>query len=226
MLSPHRCLRWALLLLFAGFALSVAAQQDSAKTYPKVFFPPLKPAFQSNPRLFFGFDTRRSFINNADVKITGVKLGLDFKRTIKFGVGIHWLNTPIYRTFMVPDSLGQDKPMVSQLTFGYLSFNSEYVFFRSKRWEFTTSTYVGLGSMQFTNLPQTHRKFGLIEPDVNGQFKFFPWLGLGAGTGYRFMLMRDENVRSSLNNPIYKIGIRFFIGEAYNSIFHPERVSW
>jgi hypothetical protein len=226
-MNPFKgCLRWWLVLAFASLAMLGHAQQDSVKTYPKVFLPRLGHALGSKPKLFFGFDTRRSFINNADIKISGVKIGLDFKRTIKFGVGLHWLNSAIFRTFTVPDSLGNDQPVVSRLNFGYLSLNGEYIFFRSKRWEFTTSAYLGLGSMEFTNLPHTKRPLGLFEPDLNGQFKFFPWLGLGAGTGYRFMLVRNDNVRSSFNNPIYKIGVRFFVGELYKSIFHPEKVSW
>lgn len=190
------------------------------------FFPDPSLAMHEKPKIYFGFDTRRSFFNNSDVKIAGLKIGLDFKKTIRFGISLHWLTTPIYRTFYEPDSLGLPDTLISQLGFGYFAFSSEYVYYRSKRWEFSTAMYLGAGNMQFTNRPLTFRKFGLVEPDLNGQYKIFPWLGIGFGGGYRVMMMQDKKLSKTLNNPIYKIGIRLFIGELYKTIFKPEEVSW
>jgi hypothetical protein len=210
-------------ILFPGMNGSLHAQKVDSTRH---FFPDPSIAMRAKPKLFFSFDTRRSFFSNSDVKISGIKIGLDFKKTMKFGLGLHWLNTPIYRTFYEPDSLGRPDTVVSQLGFGYLAFSSEYVYYRSKRWEFSTALYLGAGSMQFTNRPHTIRNFGLLEPDLNGQYKIFPWLGIGFGGGYRMMMMQDVKLRRSLNNPIYKFGIRLFIGELYKTIFKPEEVSW
>lgn len=193
----------------------------------KRFVKSLDDAFHTNPKLVLGFDTRRSFFSNTDVKITGIRAGLEFDHRVRFWLGLHFLNTPIYRAFHVSDSLGIPDTIHSKMNFGYLSFITEYVWLRTKRWEASVPLYIGFGNMSFTGFEAgTTKKFGLLELDVQGHYKFFSWIGLGGGVGYRWMLSRDDRLRRNFNNPVYIFKVKLFLGELYKSIFKPDEVNW
>ena len=53
---------------------------------------------------------------------------------------------------------------------------------------------------------------------MSTEFKIFPWLGLGAGLGYRFVLTKNsESIKTF--SPIYVLGLNFHFGYFIRKIF-------
>ena len=65
----------------------------------------------------------------------------------------------------------------------------------------------------------TRKNFSLIyELNVSGHYKIIPWLGVGLGSGYRFMYSGNSNTSRNFNSPIYVLKIKVFLGDIYKSV--------
>jgi hypothetical protein len=58
----------------------------------------------------------------------------------------------------------------------------------------------------------------LAEPALAGHYQFNPWVGVGAGIGYRHMLDESEKETRDLNSPIYQVKLKIFLSEVYRSV--------
>lgn len=170
--------------------------------------------------IFLRFDTKNSFISNSKVKIWGVNLGFNHNNTVKYGLGFYNLLSPIHKNFY--DSYdGITDTIPTSFNFTYLSLFGEYVFYHSKHWETSLPIQIGIGGTNYSghlndssyiynNKPILH-----YEATLTGQYKFWKYFGLGAGVGYRIMLINNKDIDLKLTSPIYSVKFKFFIGELY-----------
>jgi hypothetical protein len=174
----------------------------------------LPDAFLSSPKLGAGFDSKRSFIANRDVNIFGVRAGLEFDRKAAVGFGYYFLSSPFYSNFIHPaDSGGGLDTTRSRLRFSYVSVWFEYMLLASRRWELSLPLSLGFGEAEFEGFEETtYTPVLLLEASLEAQYKIVPWLGLGAGLGYRQPYAGDPSVRKNFGAPIYRFGVRFFLG--------------
>jgi hypothetical protein len=54
---------------------------------------------------------------------------------------------------------------------------------------------------------------------INAQYKVLKWVGLGAGIGYRFMLVSNPEIDTDFSSMVYSIRIKVFLGEIMKTIF-------
>ena len=197
----------------------IALILSGATAYPQSgFVKNMKQAFESKPKLVIGFDSRRSFLANRDIRITGAKVGIDLDHRFRTGVAMHGLTSKYERTFIVDNDTTQ-----SALRFSYLSIWAEYVFFRNKRWEFSTPVYLGVGKSKYSQFEEsTERPVTTVESALMGQYKFFPWIGLGAGVGYRRLLIHNPQLDENFSNFIYIVKLKIFLSPILDAVF-PNR---
>ncbi|MBI2967449.1 MAG: hypothetical protein HYY40_06520 [Bacteroidetes bacterium] len=175
-------------------------------------------ALRQKPKITVNLDTRNAFITNGRVKFTGIKAGLDFGKTIKFGAGYHFLQTPIYR-----DTL--------QFRVAYVALYGEYIFLKSKRWEFSLPVQLGAGNSSYEYTDNTtglknrinEKMIVLYEPALAAQYKFFKWLGFGMGMGYRIMLVNNKAIDEKMTSPIYVFHLKVFPGVIIRGIFGKKK---
>lgn len=173
----------------------------------------LAEAFQSSPRLILGFDSRRSFISRRDVRIFGVRAGLNFDDKARAGWGIYFLASPFRRTFEVPNPATMELDTIdSQLSFVYMSVWFEYVLLTTKRWELSAPLHLGLGTIDFPGVPNlSGTNVLLTELVAQGHYKIFPFVGLGAGVGFRKILLGGQSIRNNFDAPIYKFSVKVWL---------------
>jgi hypothetical protein len=174
------------------------------------------------------FDSHQSIILNNNAKINGLKLGLDIDRKVKIGFGFYKLDVPIHIERKVTETDTIDR----NLSFAYSNLFSEYILYEDFRWELSLPVAIGTG---FGNIEEYSHKeaksrtvsinsTGVLNISTQGMYKIFPWLGMGAGIGYRQMLTRDRGVRESLNSPFYSLRVKLMLGKLYKSVFKKEEV--
>jgi hypothetical protein len=172
----------------------------------------LPSAFRQPPKLLVGLDSRRSFVSGRDVKVMGVRVGLDFEKRARVGFGVYTLASEFNRNFIRTDFFGIIDTVNAQLKFSYLTAYFEYVLLTTKRWEVSLPFHLGLGDQSFTKLNQEPKSFLLGEVLVLANYKIFPFLGLAAGVGYRQMLVGGFAIREDFDAPSYSFGIKFWAG--------------
>ncbi len=166
-------------------------------------------------------DNRNSFVSASRARISGVKFGLDYNTKFKLGMGIHFLRDSILKDQFV----GNDT-ITSNLNMTYINTYAEYVYYRSRKWEFSMPIHIGIGNTRYEykyndEKVEVNKKVVIIyEATLNGHYKIFKWVGISGGIGYRIMLKNNSAIEENFNSPIYHLGVKIFLGDIYRSIFH------
>ncbi|MDF1674222.1 MAG: hypothetical protein P1U44_00790 [Vicingaceae bacterium] len=183
-----------------------------------------KESFSSKPKFEFKFDSRFSFLRNTEVKTTGIKIGLSFKRKFNVGLGINQL-----LIHSESEIIEQNDTIPVNLNYGYFSPYFEYVYFSSKKWEFNLSTQIGIGeaSFEYTNAEGKKSKTDkttLIsyEPAMLIDYKIIKWFGIGTGVGYRLILFKNGNIKENFSSPVYVVKLKVYLGAIVRSITGKE----
>jgi hypothetical protein len=176
---------------------------------------------QEPPRWVVKLDVRGSFISNQNVRVVGVKLGLEHARRFQYGVGYSFLLTPVEREQEVP-GVGE---VVARLRLGYVTPYVDYAFYQRGNWEVRLPVQIGLGagSLGYRDADgRRHRirRSGLVfyEPAMTVQYRFMKYLGVGGGIGYRLVLHTSEGLGEQLTAPTYTLGFRVFFDDIWRDL--------
>ena len=188
----------------------------------------IQEALKSKPKIIFKFDSRNTFIDYKGARIFGWKVGVEFNDRIQIGGGFSNLITThdpeLDRVIYKPN--GIDTLYFAKLKFNYLSYYAEYIFYHKKKWEFSVPVQLGFGASDYEyrdenrKLRQLNKKnIILFEPAVTGQYKITKWFGVGAGVGFRLMLVNNKAINKKFNAPVYVLKIHLFFVDIYKSVF-------
>lgn len=223
--SMNPVFRVALLLSLLLPALLLAQETQTFDTIPA------KPEVKPLSNLIFQFDNRRERYYNVRGRMNGLKIGLEFYKRVRLGIGFY-ANNDFYR---IEPPQGVDS-LFRTARFNYATAFTEVVVFRNFRWELAVSSAIGRGGMEVNryNLIGSSPSFistdnlsgiGVFDIGGNGHFKVFPWLGIGFGSGVRRIYdLDDANLRSAFTDPYFELKLKLFIGYAYRSIFKPASI--
>lgn len=189
--------------------------------------------FKTKPKIFFQFDTYRSFVSDRGASTFGFKAGLEFNSRIKFGIGYNTLTSDIvkdkevvFTRLVAQTELTIDTILPARLTMKFVPLLFEYIFYNEDPWQISVPLNIGLGKsywwyFKYPSIEkgQTEKKTVLLMTmNVDAQYKVVRWVGVGAGLGFRKMLV-DNNIGENLNSVIYSVQVRFFLDEIYKSLF-------
>ena len=189
------------------------------------FLDSIKTSFSHTPRPDLKIDSRNSFITQYYAQIMGVKAGLNFNNTVKLGVGYNWLASRITREKTIINANGESEKVDALLKFAYFSPYMEYTFFRNRKWDISIPVLIGLGWSYYryhnvlANPIKIDQSFTLLyEPYMTAHYQVIKWVAVGAGVGYRLVLVGNKDLGENFNSPIYVIKIKLLLGEIMDSI--------
>lgn len=175
------------------------------------------------PRIAFALDSRGSFISNQNVRLLGVKVGLEHGRRVRYGIGYSFLGTRLEREEVVVED-GVERTVTARVRLGYITPFFSYTFYQRGPWEVNIPVQVGIGggSLVYDDLEgrtqQLKKAFVfLYEPAMTVQYRFLRYLGVGGGLGYR-LAFTNASLDESLNAPVYIIGVKVFFGDLYRDV--------
>jgi hypothetical protein len=212
-------MRYLLLFYFFFAFINCSSAKDSA---PEAKDTTLKHVIKF-AKPVFNFDSRYSFINHQQVQISGFKLGVEWIEKFRTGIGFYGLSTTLNKELEVIKDPAER--LDGRFRFNYLALYGEYVLLSKRKWEVSFPLQFGLGMMSVETkdkrgLPRDsdRKPIALTEPSITAHYKIFPWIGIGAGAGYRYMLSSQNKVEHSFDSPIYYIKAKIFVGEIYKSL--------
>jgi hypothetical protein len=203
-----------LLLLFSSSLAASAQVMDT-----------LRAAIHKKARFTFKLDTRNSFMADRRAEVTGVKLGVEFGNKLKVGGGYHWLTSAVYRNQFETNPSGLTDTIRSTLQLRYFAYYVEYVFHKTKRWEFSIPFQLGVGDSRYLyNYAGVQRTANrstafIYEPAVSMNYKIFKWLGAGTDIGVRVMMVDRKAIGHNFNSPTYAFKLLIWYGELYKAVF-------
>lgn len=196
------------------------------------FLDSLNVVFKSKSIIDARLESRYSFIRNTIISVTGVRLGVAYKRKLRIGGGISWLKTDRSYLFYDQNSLGDLTETKKYLKFAYLCYYIDFVYYRTKRWQLSVPIQAGTGLVWFQkekaySLKNTDRKSFLLlyEPGITIQFKIFRYLGVGGDAAFRFVLNREKKIGEQLNSPTFSIKLLVWPDQLYYVIAPKSKVT-
>ncbi len=228
-----------LLLIVAVVTLNLFFAQDSdfESSYSNIelMSPSIKDSAkkQKKYKFLFAFDARRSFVMDRNVKFNGIKIGLTYLDKARFGLGFYGMRNPIRMQGIQLDPM--EYPNASDtiyFNFTYSGLFYEPIWYNSKRWQLSTPVNFGGGEITLSykvkdsTRTEQFMKGGVPVFGVRGaaQFKVFRWLAVGTGLGYRFILVEDKQVKSSISAPFYNFSVKVLFGELFRMAFKKEEL--
>ena len=170
------------------------------------FLDTFKVFLRSRPSIDARLESRYSFLNNNATKVSGVRLGLSFKRKLRVGIGYSWLDANVSDKKIITDDYGKLITTNEFLKFGYVCYYADFVFHKTKRWQLSVPIQVGTG-LYWTQYHdgektiKTKQRFLLFyEPGITVQFKITKWCGLGMDVCARLALKNTKYVGEKLNS--------------------------
>lgn len=182
--------------------------------------------YQNKLKFDLGLDARPTILDGERVTVGGLRIGAQYRRVHRFGVGFYFLNSRIFsRDFGFPI----EEELV-EYDFGYTALYYERVLYFDRKWEFTTGIWLGGGNVsvmynlaglndrvKYTDLP-----FSAVEMSMYGEYYFLHWLGLGAGLGYRHVSDLGPEVRDSFSGPVLVVKVQANLFKLVRGIFDPK----
>lgn len=173
------------------------------------------------PRPIVRLDLKGSFVSNHNVRLIGLKLGLEHARRFQYGLGYSFLYSPVVRDRNVEG----EGLRSSRLRLGYAHVYTDYAFYQRGPWEVHIPVQLGFGSGSVVYEDATGRtrkllRSGLIlyEPSMTVQYRFLKFFGVGAGWGFRLVIRTGDDLGERLTAPIYSLGVRIFFGDLYKEL--------
>jgi hypothetical protein len=205
-------MRMFLLISYFLISFSSQAQQDSSIS-------------ESKRKFLFGFDSRRSIIENKPSRIFGIRIGMQLKNPrVRIGLGAYNMQNQMLRpNESVAEVAGSIDTL--RIDYGYLGFFYEYVWLEKNKYEVSTPFLLGAGSVDrsyFTDTGDLQKlpklNITVLEVGVAAHYKFLPWLGVGSGFGYNLVLSGRPELSRAFNSPFYVLKVKLFLGELYRSL--------
>lgn len=165
-----------------------------------------KVFLRSKPSIDARLESRYSFLNNTATKVSGVRLGLSFRRKLRVGIGYSWLDAEVKDKKFITDINGNARYTDNYFKFGYICYYADFVFHKTKRWQLSIPIQVGTGMYwtQYSNgsqiIKSKKRLLLFYEPGITIQFKITKWLGLGLDVCGRLALRNTQYVGNKLNS--------------------------
>jgi hypothetical protein len=186
-------------------------------------------SFRNKPSFFINLDRTSSFVAGKSATTNELRLGLDFKKKVRLGIGVASLVSDVVVPKNIVTESGTDSSLNAKLSLTYLTLSSEYTLYDSKRWQVTTPMVFGMGSAYFTYYEWKGSEIitkkldeggvVLLSPSVIVTYRILRWFGISGGIGYRVMIRNNQRIGEEFNSPIYVVRLRIFMGEIYKSVF-------
>jgi len=181
---------FAIIALFFFFSISNYSQEASKKwTF----------AFQ--------LDNRFSSIRNQEISVFGTKIGFQYKKLTRFGLGSSFIINPVYINYFNKKLNNEE---TNKISFWYFSIFNDWILFKNNRWECFVTEQMGYGKPSFVKEVNddvvSHVNVDLYVNEISGQvnYKFTSWIGFGAGFGHRSLLNNKSDVlKRTFDAPIY-----------------------
>ncbi len=185
-------------------------------------------SLQKKPKVFLNFVPFNSYISKNIANFSGLRVGLNYNKRIKFGLGYFALtNSSVVSPVVIED----DGPLYEtsgELNFHFFSITAEYIFYQQSPWQFSfIPLQLGLGRASYDYIRRSEfyrvstkaETVLILHPDFTAQYSILNWLGAGATLGYRVTLNGSKNVQEDFDSPTFSLTLKVFLDELYKMAF-------
>jgi hypothetical protein len=188
-----------------------------------------KPLDNSFKKWKFDFvlDARKTLLSNTNASLLGVRIGMEYRRVHRFGVGLYGLSNDVYvnTLFEVDTAVAE-----GLLNLSYASLYYERIMFFNQKWEWLVTGHLGAGivkgSYRYNGTKEwvnyENKNVRPLEFSTMMYYHITWWCSAGGGIGYRFMLNTPEEIRPIYSAPVGIVRLRIKLGRLTRSIWNKD----
>lgn len=168
-------------------------------------------------------DGRNSFDDGSPVRVGGLRLGLEFKRVHRFGIGFYGLSEIERDNFQTLDN----GIVPARLKLDYSTFYYERVLYFSRRWEISGTAHLGSGQIKISyNDPKDSTltfneqpiDIRILETSVSAYYHITWWFSIGGGVGHRWIEDTPVELGNIYDSTVYLVKAKFRFGKMLRAI--------
>lgn len=176
----------------------------------------------------FVLDARRTFIGNQSAQLAGIRMGAEYRRVHRVGIGIYGLTNSV----PVNNLSGYAQPIAeADVALSYASVFYERIWFFARKWEWSSAFHVGTGiiSGNFRSADSElwntleDKRASIFELSTIGYYNLTWWCNLGAGLGYREVTGLQPELRRLYSAPVGIVRVRIRLGKLVQSIWDRDK---
>lgn len=175
----------------------------------------------------FVLDGRNSFIDGAPVPVGGLRMGLEYLRIHRFGIGFYNLADPIERPTFTDNDLSLGRV---SMNFRYSSLYYERVLFFNPKWEVSATGHLGAGVVTVNQFDlkedawifYDNIEVNPVELSTSTYYHLTWWFSLGAGVGYRWMLNTPDAIQPTYESTVYLAKAKVRLGKMLRAAFNKD----
>lgn len=170
---------------------------------------------------FLVYDNYFTFIGDKSADVWGFRGGLEWNETWRFGAGYNKIKSDIieYKVLSGEElNYAKNDTVKAQLYLSYYPLMAEYIFYRSEHWILSFPLQAGYGRSYFQYFDKNDEKRKIYDhgivvtiAGVGAQYKILKWVGIGAGFGYRLMIINNPDIDTKMNAPVFAIGVKIYL---------------
>lgn len=212
-------LKFCLLLSFNCWAIQAKAQ----------LFDSIKTDLKKKPVFHYKLDSRSAFIGNRNANVWGIKFGMGFNKRIRFGLGYNYLKSRLPAKVNLISPLTAE-PIKTRLRMRYISFYTEYIYYRKNKWELSVPVQLGIGSTKYVafddpdNIQSAAHLVVLYEPCLSVNYKLVPFIAVGTEMGLRLAIVKNRNVKEQLTAPMYVFKVLIYWSDMINYFWPNNKI--
>lgn len=174
----------------------------------------VRSAFTEEPRLIARLNTHNAFVTGRPIRTYGAKLGLSYGERVTVGLGYNWMR---HGESVIRQTNGIDE--LRELRMAYVSFFFEYSFLYRKNWQIIIPVSCGVGRNRelLSETPSrtsvNSRAIVLYEPAMIAEYHFLRYFGIGAGVGFRLMIVSNREIPEQFTAPTWQLRFRVKLGQ-------------
>lgn len=141
---------------------------------------------------------KHGFLYNQYLKTAGIKVGVNFHREFSLGIGVYYFYNA-YKKFYFHNT-------AQQIQYTYLSCYIDYSFINTSYWIVSVLPEISVGRVRYHQLYEGRYEIQypvIYEPSMSFQRIVFRYFTLGAGVGYRLILLNFGKNYFSNISPYY-----------------------
>lgn len=158
-------------------------------------------------------DNRFSSIQKNDIFIVGGKAGFQYLERLRVGIGASLILEPVMLEYFNKQT---NKDETNTMGFWYGSVFGDWIAYKNQRFEVFFTEQIGFGKPNFTKTIDdkivSDVNTNIFINEISGQinYKIRPWIGVGAGFGYRNSIRKSPQIKRALDAPVYMLKLIFY----------------
>jgi len=174
----------------------------------------------------FGFDARQTLVSSAQARLAGFRIGIEYRRVHRFGLGFYNLGEGVRLNSLVEVSPNIDQ---AEMRLRYTSVYYERVLYFARKMEWSATSHFGIGNISGS---YRYRGTGVVQNfsrtvypvEVSSSFYYHLtyFMSVGFGLGYRYVPAAPLELRPIYNAPIAIVRVRIRMIKMVRGIFNEK----